>query len=355
MGNHGMKWFYFIVIILSVWCSSGSSQEFVGPRGFLTLEAEISNRDSVARRGTFDLHHFNLFGNYLLTPRARVFGEIEWEHGTDTERNEPGGEEKGIVRIERAWFEYRFSHLAILRLGKFLTPYGIYNEIHDAAPAYDSSILPVSVYGLHLNPFGSQQRLYPKFSLGLLFSGNVESGNYQLLYKFFLSNGRGKNPYEQDDNKNKGVGLRVQLVLPWPDLKLGYSFTTDKNGLVFNTRQTSHLWDIQYEYKNWRLRGEIASSHLEGIGSAIPEFTPLGIWGEIAFLLFGRQTILCRYDYFDATRTASNDLERDIMIGTSIQLIKQLVVWKGEIHYWTVDQGPRRNYVLAISSLAVTF
>jgi hypothetical protein len=330
-------------------------QELIGPHGYLTLEAEISNKDSVGKRGTFDLHHFNLFGDYLLSDKARVFGEIEFEHAGDTEGSTFAEEEGGDIRVERAWFEYAFSQKLKLQLGKFLTPYGIYNEIHDAAPAYDTSILPVSIYGVHRNPFGQQQRYYAKFSLGAQVLGKLELGSASLQYQLMLANGRGRKPYAQDDNRNKALGARLLVELPALRLKAGYSFYSEKNGLVQHTRQSSHAGDLRFEWRRWRVSGEFAHSVLSSGNAFTPAQVANGGYGELAYQLFNRQTILLRYDVLDPHRRQSGDLERDVTIGTSVQIIRQTVVAKAEAHFWRVESGPRRNYTLGIASLAVVF
>ncbi len=334
--------------------ATGSSQEFVGPHGYLTLEAEISDRDSVSRRGTFDLHHFNLIGSFLLDSRSRVFAEIEWEHGTDTEIEEESQSEAGIVRIERAWFEYKFSTRLKLRLGKFLTPYGIYNLVHDAAPTFDTSILPMSIYGKHLNAFGRKQRFYAKFAIGVQVLGTVEFGNSNIQYQATLSNGRGDEAFEQDDNGNKGLGLRLLADLPTSGLKIGYSLYTDRNGRSNDARQTANAWDVRWQYRRLKVSGEFAHADLGTGGLPVRSQVSNAGYGEIAYDIFGRQTILVRYDIFDPDTHLSNNLEKDLTIGTSIK-VRPNVVAKAELHFWNVQSGPNRNFVLAISSLAVVF
>jgi hypothetical protein len=330
-------------------------QELIGPHGYLTLEAEISNKDSVGKRGTFDLHHFNLFGDYLLSEKARVFGEIEFEHAGDGGGQETAEDDGSEIRVERAWFEYAFSQKLKLQLGKFLTPYGIYNEIHDAAPAYDTSILPASIYGVHSNPFGQKQRYYAKFSLGVQVLGKLERGGASFQYQLLLANGRGRKPYGQDDNKNKAVGARLLAELPVLYLKAGYSFYSEKNGLVQHTRQSSHAGDLRFEWRRWRLSSEFAHSVLSSGNAFTPAQVANGGYGELAYQLFNRQTVLVRYDVLDPHHRQSGDLERDVTIGTSVQIIRQTVVAKVEAHFWRVESGPRRNYTLGIASLAVVF
>lgn len=345
-----------ILLLGVIWLApaSGAAQEFIGPHGYLTFEGEISNKDSVGRRGTFDLHHFNLLGDFLLTSRMRVFGEIEWEHGTDSEPSEPEGSAAGFVRLERAWFEYAFSGKLKLRIGKFLTPFGIYNEIHDAAPAYDTSILPQSIYGKHTNLFGNLQRFYAKFSTGLHVLGNLNMKAGDLRYSLFVANGRGRQPFEQDDNADKGVGLRLQFDVANAGARLGYSFYTDKNGLAFDTRQISHQVDFQYENSAWRFSAEAARFSLSGGRFFRSGQIAYAGYAEVARQVTHKQTVLLRFDVIDPGRGRLNDLKRDVTLGTSLHIIREVVI-KAEVHFWHVRNAPKQNYVLAISSLAVVF
>lgn len=345
------RWLFGLFLLLG---ETASGQQFIGPHGFLTFEAEISDRDSVGRRGTFDLHHFNLLGNYLLNAKARVFGEIEWEHGTDFETFEHNGTGSGFVRLERAWFEYAFAEQVKLRVGKFLTPYGIYNEIHDAAPAYDTSILPASLYGKHRTLSGIEQRFYAKFAIGLQLRGKIDVGKSSVEYSTLLSNGRGKSPFEQDDNNNKGIGFRLITDLARTGIKLGYSFYTDRNGLVDNMRQTSHAWDLRYEWNRWRLTAEVANNRLAAIDALSYQQIANGGYAELSYILFKNQTVLIRYDIFDPDRRRRRDVERDFTVGTNVRLIKQALV-KAEVHFWHEQAAARENSILAIASLAVVF
>ncbi len=343
-----------LLFVTLIWAASGRAQELIGPHGFLTLEAEISNRDSVGERGTFNLHHFNLMGSFLLDDKSRVFGEIEWEHGTDT-NFEDRGETAGFVRLERAWFEYVFSDQVTLRLGKFLTPYGIYNEIHDAAPAFDTSILPTSIYGKHDTPFGPRQRFYAKFAIGAQLLGKIKVGQTHLVYHLLLANGRGAKPFQQDDNGNKAVGLRLISEFHQAGVTLGYSLYTDRNGLVDDTRQTSHAWDLRWEFRRWRVGAELALSQLQASERvAHPELNSKAVYGELAYQLRWPQTLLVRYDLFEPGIDRLNDWVRDLTIGTNFDVNHKTVI-KSEVHIRHEETAARRNYILAIASLAVVF
>ncbi len=109
--------------------------------GYFTLEYEVSNKNASTRRGTFDLHHFNVISKYHVSRKSIVFGEIEWEHGPDFEDDKA----VGGIKLERGWFEYAFSSKFKLRAGKFLTPFGNYNILHDATPSFTTTFLPSSI------------------------------------------------------------------------------------------------------------------------------------------------------------------------------------------------------------------
>ena len=328
---------------------SAFGQEFIGPHGYLTFEAEISDKDSTSRNGTFDLHHFNLLANYLISGNAQVFGEIEWEHGADLENKN-----SGFVRIERAWFEYEFSKKFSIRIGKFLTPYGIFNIVHDAAPAWDFSILPQSIYGEHKNALNTEQKFYSKFSIGIMLHGHLDVLGADLTYKTFISNGRGERPFEQDDNKDKAYGLRLITNLEEAGIKLGYSFYTEKNGLVRDSRQFSHTFDFRGEYGRWRLISEFARSFLESPGEAFPDQWYSGGYAELGFQLFRNTMLIARYDLLspDTQETASR--ERDISIGTSVKVMSNVLVKSG-IHFWHIDNNTKKDFIQGIASLAVVF
>ncbi|MCA9733372.1 hypothetical protein KC799_14640, partial [candidate division KSB1 bacterium] len=260
----------------------------------------------------------------------------------------------GALILERAWFEYAISPKLKFRIGKYLTPYGIYNEIHDAAPAYDTSVLPCSIYGWHYNLAGQSQRFYSKFSTGIVMLGRMEKNAYSFEYKMFVSNGRGPYPFEFDNNRDKGVGSRLLFALPTHGLKLGYSVYTERNGLALHARQTFHAFDFQCEKKRWRFTGEFAHSLLGKMDGVSRQQVANAVYGELAYHVLQRQTVLIRYDIFDPDRVNKNDFMRDFTIATNYQLIKQSLV-KAEVHFWNDMLSEQRNYIRAIASLAVVF
>lgn len=191
----------------------------------------------------FDGISYYLASSILITKQSRIFGEIELDFEKFSKIMK---DHINRFDFKQLWIEYTFFPQLTIRFGKFLTPYSIYNQYHDAAPAYNTLLLPQSIYGKFINQSGNLQRYYPKISFGFQATGKIYTQDSQLEYFLFIVNGRGNHSTLKDDNDNKGLGLRLIYHIHQNGLKVGYSYYTDKNGSAFNTRQTSMAGDISY-------------------------------------------------------------------------------------------------------------
>ena len=322
--------------------------------GYFDLELEWSNRDAAGRRWTFDQHHFNIVTVYRIDHRWRVFGEVEWEHGVSL--SEGGG--AGLVALERAWAEYKHSDGLKLKVGKFLSPFGIYNLRHDATPTLLATFLSNSVYGEHANTTGETQRLYAKFSTGIQVLGTLFGGRWSGDYYLYLTNGRGGNPAERDDNGNKGLGGRLLVRFPDEILRVGLSYYTDRNGLAQNTQQRSLAADLAVEDGAFLLEAEAFEARLERVDiSGAPagtHRTGYGYYGQGSYRFRDWITPFARYEFYDPDRNAVDDGEWAIVAGLNFMITPSAYL-KSELQLRRFQSPATPANELFVSSLSVAF
>lgn len=344
----------FLICYLFAFYKGNAQEHKFSINGFFDLEAEVSNKDASGKIWTFDQHHLNIITNYLIDDHFRVSSEIEWEHGPLFSSSLSTGN----IYLAKAFLEYKHSDALLIRAGKFLSPFGIYNEKHDATPTYLSSFLPQSIYGNQEQSFGGKGRLFAKHSTGIQLLGNLYLDNMSLKYHVYLSNGRGPNENEKDNNSNKGVGWRVVFSPMGQELSIGNSFYSDRNGNAGNTLQSTIGFDVEYNSGDAHIEAEYFIPKIEKVDEkGIPNGkyrTVNGYYVLGAYTFLERITPFIRFEQFDSDIDFENNSETITTIGINYS-ISSSVFLKAETQLYRFQNQLLEKYELFVTSIAVAF
>jgi hypothetical protein len=198
--------------------------------GYLDLEySDFSTSKStlnplISDISTFSNSHLNLSFDADLEEDLRVFAEIRFLNskrqfdsglGVMTEENIKDNKLGGVI-IERARLDHKISDQLNFRVGKFLTPYGIWNVDH-GSPVLLSTRTPLLI----------RKNIFPEAITGLQSFGRVDLGGLPTNWFLWIGNGKGAESDLQDDNHDKSFGARLRFDLPTPgnvrSFKLGIS------------------------------------------------------------------------------------------------------------------------------------
>jgi hypothetical protein len=117
----------------------------------------------------------------------------------------------GIV-LERSVLEWKHSDAFRVMAGYFLTPYGIWNVDH-GSPTLISSSLP--------NFFALEY--FPTRLTGIQFLGSVTTGDWELGYRAYITNGRNRVLFDNQNDKLIGGRLYATARSNWGAFTIGTS------------------------------------------------------------------------------------------------------------------------------------
>ena len=187
----------------------------------------------------FSQSKFHLYLDSNFAKDWRVFGELRFLYAPQdvgTKFNDPvltGGQnvDMGVVssfftgndghtddwnslKIERAFIEYTASEIFNLRTGKYLTPFGIWNQDH-GDPNFTTLRMPYLIL----------LKAFPTAQTGVnIFGRYFLTDSTHIKYDFYIGNGEGPSSNTGNDDQSFALGGRLALELLDGALKLGASF-----------------------------------------------------------------------------------------------------------------------------------
>lgn len=279
--------------------------------GFVDFEFEKSDHDTLGDpKGSFDQYHFNLLSEFPVSDTVTTKLHLEYEHSPEV----PGS---GDIKVEWSYIEFLLSNTTRVRAGKNLTPFGIYNENHDATPTYVSMRTPWGIY--KAGSVGGYST-FPKFTTGVYLLGNhFTQGGTNVNYIVYLANGENttKNAAEKDENENKAMGGRVG-VTPVEDLNLFASFFQGDVGV---TESDHSAWGLSAEYIPYPMavRAEYATSDRDDKSEEESWYT------ELAYVV-NKWTPFVRYGWLDPDKDADDDEWTEVVVGFNYTLQQGVVL-----------------------------
>lgn len=216
----------------------------------------------------FFVGNLNLYVAKNLTRRWRVLGEVRFSYLPNDNTNTADGtqfaavasdptnygrnQQYGSSLIERLYAEYDLTDHLTLRIGHWLTPYGIWNIDH-GSPAIIATARPYII----------GEQMIPEHQTGLQLLGNHPFGEYKLNYNLTASNGRGAAEAQEDLDNDIAVGARAELETPF-GLRLGASFYEGKNtdfavargATPPSYREIAYAGDVLYDHNGLHIQAE---------------------------------------------------------------------------------------------------
>jgi hypothetical protein len=282
-----------------------------GYSGF-EFEKQIDEEGNGDPNGSFDADLFDLVLNFQVTDAIRVSTDLTWEHGAATE------EDFGNVAVEYAFVEYAFSDLLKVRVGKMFIPFGIYNEIHTAKPAFLSVKEPASTNKAE-RIVDDAFRFYPRWGAGIAVHGDGLIGDRGFSYDLFLSNGDQSetNPFEEDNNGAKAVTGRFRFE-PTEALEVGASFYHDKADSDGVGSLTSSGLELRYQARAWKLWAELDFGWLDLQEGG--EILQVGWYLQPSYEFENGLTPYFRLERVDPSTDVAEDHGYDVIAGVNFEV-----------------------------------
>ncbi len=285
-----------------------------------------------------DAYHWVTIFVWKISDSVRVVGDLTLEHGPI----HSGEKSVGDIKT-RSFVQLTHSDALKLNIGKFLTPFGMYNLIHDATPTYLSATSPRSLYWKRKigksNTDGEfiKDRLFSKEAAGLWIYGTSGSYAWPFEYNLYLVNGRsnpGSNEYQVDDNDDKGVGGKFVATTPYK-ADVGISFYTEKNGaLEGDKRITTYAFMLNYSPSPLYIEAEYLRSVI-GAHAGLPKAEPEAFYTQVAYRFLKVYTPYLRYDSYN--NKDYGEKEKITTVGVNYMYHPQVYL-KGEYGFYDKEE-----------------
>ncbi len=300
-------------------------------------DAEFTFTDNEAENNRFRIRHLSLFFTKDIQREWKLFTEIEFEDAPRIESNTASdtvNKSQGTLFVEQMYIEYHPRVTWDLRVGRFLTPAGIWAIYH--YPPY----VPTQTGPLFYKV------IFPEVSDGVQLRNSFTIKDSALDTHLYVANGGG-NPGRLDRNQNKAVGLRVNYEF-LGGVSAGASYYREKdNSDLMRNSYGVHLL-VNYG-PSLRFQAEYALRHNSPEGA--DSFYDKGLYALAAYDI-GRWTVAGRYDWYDEN---SSDPQKDQFryTGALNYHFAHNVIGKAEYSKYVFDDPSKKDFNEFIMAIVV--
>jgi len=277
----------------------------------------------------------------------------------------------GEFSLFQSFFKYNHSRKLTILGGKFLTPFGKFNAIHDASPTFVTVGAPGFFDDLFKDEFHFES-IPETANLG------IEGRTNTFEYSGFVGNGEGSNGLNFDANDFKMFGGRMG-VLTGKSLNFGFSFYRDKkmhaeeeeaeHGAeeeeeVVEVEEEEHEAegpvdvlaygaDVRFDLGDLNIRAEaVLSSVTESIGEHDENRNERFAFISFAYHLAPKITPYVQYELYDNLGGELNFTQ--LSFGITFKPVFQVSI-KGEVRQRRFDGDEFGNATTVQSAVSVLF
>lgn len=283
--------------------------------GFVDLEYTQSSNNADNPNGSFHQHHLSFLMDVPVDERISGHFHIEFDHGVNT-----AAANGGDIIVEKSFIQYFHTDHIQLRFGKVLTPFGYYNEIHDATPVFLSFGIPRTIY--RQNERGGTS-MFPKWTTGINVLGIGEYGNTVVDYIFYVGNGENiatVNEAEHDSNRNKAFGGRI-AIQPGQMTSAAVSFYNGEKAISASSLAISHsTWGLMLATGVGDLGGLVEYARSD-VGGTVDT----GMYGQLSYTLTKQVTPYYRYEQTEPDVATAGDGWTEQIIGVNYMPLQNLI------------------------------
>lgn len=255
-------------------------------------DAEYAFTDREGEDSGFRVRHLSLFFTKDIQKEWKLFTEVEFEDAPRIESERATDDVKssqGTIFVEQLYIEYHPKLSWDIRLGRFLTPAGIWSIYH--YPPYVPTQTSPIIYKV----------IFPKVSDGVQLKNSFNLRDSALDTHLYIANGAG-NPGALDRNEGKGIGARVNAdLLTGLSAGLSYFGERDNEGIL----RMSYGAHVLFSRSALRLQAEYQTRSNEP--DAASGFDDSGWYAQAEYDM-SKWTLAARYDWYDPSSESSDDL-----------------------------------------------